>query len=66
MKPPLSAEHRLALDAYKEKYGAMWKSKLMAAWRQGTDASEPQPMGSLLRQIRNIYGPVWLQNYKGD
>ena len=54
-------EQSQALAGFAARYGAHWKRKLLDMWMNGTDASEPQ--GHLLRQVRNTYGPVWLQRY---
>lgn len=54
-------DQEAALKAFAEKHGKDWKRKLLDAWYSGTDTAEPD--GHLLRQIRNSYGPTWLQRY---
>lgn len=57
----LSAEQQTALAAFAEKYGRGWKRELLNRWLDGRDCQEPH--GALLRQIRNQFGPTWLQRY---
>lgn len=54
-------EQEIALAEYQAKHGHFWKRKLMEAWQNGTDTSEPN--GHLLRQVRNNLGPTWLSKY---
>ena len=60
MKKTPTPEQLEALRAYKAKHGDYWKYKLLNAWLDGTDASEPN--GHLLRQVRNQLGPSWLNS----
>ena len=58
----LTLKQHQALKAYAEKHGRNWKSKLKEDWRMGRD--EQHEGGGYLRQIRNIFGPVWLSKFK--
>jgi len=51
-----------AVREYAERKGKDWKDKLLTAWLNGSDASEPS--GHLLRQLRNQFGPAWLAKYE--
>ncbi len=53
-----------AVEAFRNKHGHNWKDKLLAAWMNGSDANEPN--GHLLRQVRNSFGPRWLNNARLD
>lgn len=55
----LTPEQRSRLIRFKNEAGPAWKSELVAAWLIGADAMLPD--GHLLRQIRNQWGPQWLQ-----
>lgn len=51
-----------AIEAYRLKHGSNWKEKLSDAWASGRDDREPN--GHLLRQVRNNFGPEWLEEYQ--
>jgi hypothetical protein len=51
-----------AIENYRLKHGANWKEKLSEAWASGRDEREPK--AALLRQVRNTFGPEWLQAYQ--
>lgn len=51
-----------AIETYRLQHGAKWKEKLSDAWASGRDDREPN--GALLRQVRNTFGPEWLQAYQ--
>jgi hypothetical protein len=57
-----SLEQQQALQQFAAANGRYWKSKLKAAWYNGTDASLPN--GGLLRQVRNELGPLWLASFR--
>lgn len=57
-----TAEQLDAVQAFAKKYGPSWKYKLQGAWLSGRDANEPN--GHLLRQVRNNFGPRWLEKFK--
>ena len=59
MKPQLTEEQDAAIQAYAEHYGKNWKKQLLDDWLTGKDASWPN--GHLLRQVRNQFGPKWLE-----
>jgi hypothetical protein len=65
-QPPLTNEERAALLEFKAKYGREWKQYLMAAWL--SYAYRGRPMGGqdtgILRNIRNMRGPTWLDRLK--
>lgn len=50
-----------AIKTFAEKHGRNWKEVLRAKWANGTDANEQN--GHLLRQVRNQFGPVWLNEF---
>jgi hypothetical protein len=54
-------EQLQALEDYAARHGRQWKRQLLDDWLSGRDAREPQ--GPLLRQLRNRFGPRWLQTY---
>jgi hypothetical protein len=56
-KPHLSNAMRAALEAYANSHGRTWKSQLLDDWMTGRSEGE-------LQQVRNIFGPRWLQRYK--
>ncbi len=49
-----------ALQQYANTHGGRWKSKLCLSWETGRDESLPN--AGLLRQVRNEYGPRWLNS----
>ena len=55
-------EQLAALENFRKARGRTWKSKLIHAWYTGADAELFD--GSLLRQIRNTFGPTWLAAYR--
>jgi hypothetical protein len=56
MKPQLTAEQLAALRSYAKSHGRTWKAQLNYEWMAGT-ARGP------LQQIRNSFGPTWLQRF---
>ena len=59
MKPQLTEEQDAAIQAYAEYHGKNWKKQLLDDLLTGKDASRPN--GHLLRQVRNQFGPKWLE-----
>jgi hypothetical protein len=56
-------EQLAALDRYREGRGPTWKSKLRRHWLEDSRIAD----ASLLRQLRNNFGPNWLNAYRiGD
>ena len=55
----LSAEQIDALQAYRDRHGRRWKSRLLAEWLSSTGNEGPE-----LRQVRNTFGPSWLLDYR--
>lgn len=54
-----TVEQIAALKAWKAANGRTWKSKLLQAWEksgQGVTGYTPE-----LQQLRNNFGPTWLQ-----
>jgi hypothetical protein len=49
-----------ALQRFANEKGRAWKSALGALWASGKD--ERHPDGALLRQVRNQFGPQWLNS----
>jgi hypothetical protein len=58
-----SIEQKEALQAFANRFGKSWKTALMEKWYKGTDVNEPE--GTMLREIRNLYGARWLSAYRG-
>jgi hypothetical protein len=59
-----SEEQLAAVQAFAAKYANLrggWKEHLITCWMSGADAREPS--GHLLRQVRNQFGPSWLETY---
>lgn len=54
----LNPDQRARLIQFQEVNGRTWKNKLWLLWESGKDAAEFD--GHLLRQIRNQFGPEWL------
>ena len=50
-----------AIRYFAGQYGRFWKMRLRRIWWSGQDESLPN--GALLRQIRNEFGPVWLDSF---
>lgn len=55
-------EQLCVLEAFRAAHGRHWKARLRDLWLTGRDAARPG--GALLRQIRNTFGPRWLQEYQ--
>ena len=55
-------EQAAAIQAYRDTYGKNWKKQLLDDWLTGKDASRPN--GHLLRQVRNQFGPKWLEKLR--
>lgn len=53
-------EQLAAVAAFALRHGLAWKEALASAWWNGSDCREPD--GHLLRQVRNRYGPAWLES----
>lgn len=58
MAGPNEAQREAVLH-FADRHGRGWKEELSRAWYTGRDASEP--FGYLLRQVRNRFGPAWLE-----
>lgn len=54
MSPDVTAQQREALERFKERHGRTWKSKLVAAWANGSDDRGPD--GAHFRSLRNTIG----------
>lgn len=54
----LTPEQRETLEKYATVHGKDWKEQLMSDWMNGRDAHFQN--GHNLRQIRNNFGPTWL------
>lgn len=59
----LTLEQLERLLEFKAEHGRYWKDTLRHMWMNGQDANQRD--GSLLRQIRNNFGPTWLTKFKG-
>ena len=53
----LSLEDRLALQAFADDHGRLWKSRLKALWLDGQDTGA-------LRRLRNQLGPAGLDGIR--
>ena len=62
MKPQLTEEQDAAIQAYAEYHGKNWKKQLLEDWLNGKDTRFNN--GHLLRQVRNQFGPKWLEEYR--
>lgn len=51
-----------ALRQYAKENGRCWKARLLDDWLTGRDAK--QENGGYLRQVRNQFGPRWLESFK--
>lgn len=58
----LTEEQAVAIYKYAVKYGRYWKAQLRSDWETGRDAE--QEGGGYLRQIRNTFGPSWLNKFR--
>ncbi len=55
-------EQTSALQAFANRNGRHWKSKLLTLWMDGQDWREPE--APFLRQVRNEIGPSGLHHLK--
>lgn len=62
-KQELTLEQLERLLEFKAEHGRTWKDTLRHMWMNGQDANQRD--GGLLRQIRNNFGPTWLNNFRG-
>lgn len=62
VKKTLNPEQDARLRAFAAEHGRGWKATLLDMWLTGRDASEVD--GHLLRQIRNHFGPAWLDKWE--
>lgn len=53
-----------ALRYFSVLHGREWKHELLNQWRDGRDTCNRD--GALLRQIRNRFGPQWLESFTFD
>lgn len=58
----LTPEQSSRVRLFAESYGAGWKEELLNFWLTGKDAQLAD--GHLLRQVRNNFGPKWLETVK--
>jgi len=63
----ITAQQLDAVQQFADKYGIDWKNKLLNAWYHGWDdhsiGDGHNGDGHLLRQLRNNFGPRWLQKF---
>ena len=58
-------EQLAAVEAFRKRHGRRWKATLRFAWDTGMYASSDS--APLLQQLRNEFGPLWLNAYRpGD
>ncbi len=55
---PEQCERLIGFRIYHSQRGRPWKEELLCLWAAGHDTAERD--GHLLRQIRNQFGPTWL------
>lgn len=62
--PTLSDEQRAAVVAFRDANGRDWKDKLGALWMNGNYSRRGINLdqAALLQQVRNQFGPEWLEN----
>ena len=60
--PVLTGEQERALDWFRDRHGKDWRDVLRVAWYTGKDANLRD--GAFLRQIRNTFGPLWLDTFE--
>lgn len=58
----ITAEERVALQAFAERYGRKWKEELRHQWENGLNWKEPG--GDALQRLRNRLGPRWLKTFQ--
>ena len=58
----MTNEQKNALSDFATLHGTGWQEKLFAAWRTGRDVDAlPNDKGCYLRQIRNRFGPSFIE-----
>lgn len=57
-------EQLKALRAYAERKGEFWKQALILDWMNGRDVTAIPEGGCYLRQLRNQFGPSWLETFE--
>jgi hypothetical protein len=62
MKQIPNVEQMQALVDFAKQYGRTWKSELRFAWETGIYPSNCN--APALQQVRNVYGPTWLVNFR--
>ncbi len=62
MQYGLTIEQVEAIHAYAKANGRAWKSALRADWESGGYVD--QDLAPYLQQVRNNFGPRWLQRYR--
>lgn len=63
----LTSDQRDAILRFKLMYGRTWKETLRTMWFKGTDGNQKVDgidIGAELRQLRNNFGPKWLEKTK--
>lgn len=55
-----------AINKVQEVYGRQWKSKLLANWMKSSYPSTLSDISADLQQIRNEFGPRWLNKFKAN
>lgn len=53
-----------ALEAVRDHYGRLWRSRLRKSWETGKYTYLLQEYQSELQQIRNDFGPSWLTKFR--
>jgi len=61
MKQP-DMEQRAAVRRFAEQYGGGWKAGLHRCWMLATYPHSSEADRTLLQQVRNQFGPLWLEN----
>lgn len=58
----LNPDQRARMISFRDANGKRWKQRLATLWWTGEDVDLID--GHLLRQVRNQFGPMWLNNLK--
>ena len=55
-----------ALHVFAELHGRNWRHELITLWQNGTEQAFLPDRAAELRQVRNSFGPGWLQRFKPE
>lgn len=63
-KKDLSDDQKIAILAYARKHGGTWKRELRIDWERACEGIVPGKYQAELQQIRNEFGPSWLNKFR--